>query len=79
MNKAVKTKKVRKLHITPEGLSTEHGAAIFVVDDKKGGLLKTKTGTYGLKKHPVHNFYLGIARGRKVHVSIKSQILIFWD
>lgn len=79
MNKNIKTKKVRKLHNTSEGLSTEHGGAIFVVDDKKGGLLKTKKGTYGLKKHPIHNLYLGIACGRKVHVSIKSEILIFWD
>ena len=75
---AVKTKKVHKLHSTPDGLSTEHGAAVFTVNGK-GGLLKTKMGTYGLKKHPVHNLYLGIARGRKVHVSVKSEILIFWD
>jgi len=75
---AVKTKKERKLRaVTGSVLETEHRAVAFCARDTTGTLV-TKNGLYVLKKHAIHNIYIGSARGIKVHVSVKSSILIFW-
>lgn len=49
-------------------------------DDKNTLFLETLKGTYVLKKHEVHNNYLGICGGIKVHVSLKRIIgeLRYW-
>lgn len=58
-------------------LETENRAVAFrAVGDN--GTLVTRRGMYILKKHRTLNIYIGVAGGYKVHVSIKTQILIFW-
>jgi len=75
---AIKTKKERKLRaVSNSVLETEHRAAAFHARDKDGSLV-TKNGLYVLKKHKIHNIYIGVAHGVKVHVSLKSSVLIFW-
>ena len=77
---SVKTKKERKLVATNNTvLETEHRGVAFCARGAHGSLV-TKRGLYVLKKHTVHNIYTGVARGIKVHVSlkVKSEILIFW-